>query len=219
MCIPWWGGRILPQGCTIVSWCAHSRSRVRLFMTLWTVTRQAPLSMGFWSGLPFLPHPGIESVSLVSPALVDRFFTTASPWKTAYLCMPSLSRVGTVWTCPLELREGCGDWMKPISYNRDMEGAQRSLPLCPGAHRSCSTSLGWWAAVGFTVTLRFLRFLDSSGLGSKSRLALWHFAGSERLEGQESAERLRMERGSPSCWSLWSWMGLHVASLGPHRNF
>ena len=45
-------------------------SHVRLFVTPWTVTCQAPLSMGFsrqeyWSGLPFpspgdLPNPGIE---------------------------------------------------------------------------------------------------------------------------------------------------------------
>ena len=47
-----------------------SLSRVRLFATPWTVTYQAPPSMGFsrqeyWSGLPFpspgdLPNPGIE---------------------------------------------------------------------------------------------------------------------------------------------------------------
>ena len=45
-------------------------SHVRLFVTLWTVARQAPLSMGFsrqdyWSGLPCpppgdLPNLGIE---------------------------------------------------------------------------------------------------------------------------------------------------------------
>ena len=45
-------------------------SRVRLFVTPWTVAYQAPPSMGFsrqqcWSGLPFpspgdLPDPGIE---------------------------------------------------------------------------------------------------------------------------------------------------------------
>ena len=50
-----------------------------LFMTLWSVAHQTPLSMGFfrqeyWSGLPFpspgnLPNPGIEPVSPVSPAL------------------------------------------------------------------------------------------------------------------------------------------------------
>ena len=51
-----------------------SLSRVRLFVTPWTVVYQAPLSMEFsrqeyWSGLPFpspgdLPNPGIEPRSL-----------------------------------------------------------------------------------------------------------------------------------------------------------
>ena len=57
-------------------------SRVQLFSTRWTVTRQAPLFMGFsrqehWSGLPFpppedLPHPGIKpgSPSLQADCLV-----------------------------------------------------------------------------------------------------------------------------------------------------
>ena len=55
---------------------SKSLSRVRLFMTPWTVTHQAPPTMGFsrqeyWSGLPFpppgtLPDPGIEPRS---PAL------------------------------------------------------------------------------------------------------------------------------------------------------
>ena len=66
-------------------------SRVLLFETLWTVSHQAPLSMGFskqeyWSRLPFfppgdLPEPGIKSVSLMSPDLSGSFFTTASPGK------------------------------------------------------------------------------------------------------------------------------------------
>ena len=56
-----------------------SLSRVQLFATPWTVACQAPPSLGFsrqeyWSGLPFpspgdLPHPEIEPMSLVSPAL------------------------------------------------------------------------------------------------------------------------------------------------------
>ena len=51
-------------------------SRVWLFVTLWTVACQAPLSMEFsrqdyWSRLPFptpgdLPNPGIEHTSLAS---------------------------------------------------------------------------------------------------------------------------------------------------------
>ena len=54
-------------------------SRVQLFATLWTVARQAPLSMGFsrqeyWSGLLFhfprdLPNLGTEPSSPASPAL------------------------------------------------------------------------------------------------------------------------------------------------------
>ena len=62
--------------------CAYMLSRfshVQLFVTLWTVTFQAPLSLGtlqaeYWSGLPFPPpgdllDPGIKSVSPVAPAL------------------------------------------------------------------------------------------------------------------------------------------------------
>ena len=78
-------GKGVRQGC-ILSLClfnlyagfssVQSLSRVRLFVTPWTVAYQAPLSMGFsrqecWSGLPFpspgdLPDPGIKPGS---PAL------------------------------------------------------------------------------------------------------------------------------------------------------
>ena len=57
----------------------QSLSRVRLFVTPWTVTYQALLSMGlsrqeYWHGLPFpppedLPDPGLEPMSLMSPEL------------------------------------------------------------------------------------------------------------------------------------------------------
>ena len=66
-------------------------SRVQLFVTLWTVALQAPLSMGFsrqeyWSGLPCrppgdLPNPGIEPMSLTSSALAGRFFSTSITWE------------------------------------------------------------------------------------------------------------------------------------------
>ena len=56
-----------------------------LFAILWTVARQAPLSMGFskqeyWSGLPCPPpgdlsNPGVKCVSLKCPALAGVFFT------------------------------------------------------------------------------------------------------------------------------------------------
>ena len=75
-----------------MSWAVLSHfSHVRIFVILWTIARQAPLSMGssrqeYWSGLPCpppgdLPSPGIEPASLVSPALAGGFFTTVPPGK------------------------------------------------------------------------------------------------------------------------------------------
>ena len=62
------------------------------FVTPWTVTCQAPLSVEFpkqeyWSGLPFpspqdLPDPGIKPTSLISPVLAGGFFT-AKPLRDA----------------------------------------------------------------------------------------------------------------------------------------
>ena len=66
-------------------------SHIRLFVILWTVARQAPLSMGFsrqeyWSGLPYpppedLPDPGIKPASPKSPALAGGFFTSSTTWE------------------------------------------------------------------------------------------------------------------------------------------
>ena len=71
-------------------------SRVLLFVMLWTVACQAPLSMGFsrqeyWSGLPCppprdLPNPGTEPTSLKSPALAGGFFTTSAIWEVPLQC-------------------------------------------------------------------------------------------------------------------------------------
>ena len=66
-------------------------SRVQLFVTLWTVACQTPLSMGFsrqeyWSGLSFpppgdLPDPGIKPTSLASPVLQVDSLPGKSPGK------------------------------------------------------------------------------------------------------------------------------------------
>ena len=69
--------------------CVQLLHCVLLFVTLWIVTHQAPLSVGFsrqqyWRGLPCphlgdVPNPVIELVSLTSPTLAGRFFTTSTP--------------------------------------------------------------------------------------------------------------------------------------------
>ena len=63
-------------------------SHVRLCATLRTVACWSPVPMEFsrqenWSGFPCPPpgdlfHPGIEPVSLKSPALTSRFFTDST---------------------------------------------------------------------------------------------------------------------------------------------
>ena len=64
---------------------------VNSFATPWTVAHQAPLSMRlsrqeYWSGLLCPPpghllDPGTEPMSLTSPALAGRFFTTSATWE------------------------------------------------------------------------------------------------------------------------------------------
>ena len=110
-------------------WCMPSHfSSVQLFASLWTVALQAPLSMGFsrqehWSGFQCglsgdLPDPGIKPVSLVSPVLAGRFFTTGTTWEAPcihgsfnsfinfvlFLFKKSVDRMTHKWlmTCNLE---------------------------------------------------------------------------------------------------------------------
>ena len=78
--IPWRG--LFLFSCQVVS---------NSFVISWTVAHQAPLSVEFprqeyWSVLLFtsprdLPDPGIEHVSLMSPALAGGFFTTRATGK------------------------------------------------------------------------------------------------------------------------------------------
>ena len=88
-----------------------------VFATLWTVAHQAPLSMrfsrqGYWSGLPCpppgdLPDPGIKPISLLSPALTGRFFTTALPGKWSgfqHMKLPGIYSAHS--TCPDALLSG-----------------------------------------------------------------------------------------------------------------
>ena len=69
----------------------HAYSVVSDSAMLWTVARQAPVSMGFskqesWSGLPRpppgdLPNPGMEPLSPAIFCIAGGFFTTEPPGK------------------------------------------------------------------------------------------------------------------------------------------
>ena len=67
----------------------------------WGFSRQE-----YWSGMPCLPpgdhpDPGVESVSLVSPTLAGRVFTTSSTWEApeTTLLLLLLSRFSHVRLC------------------------------------------------------------------------------------------------------------------------
>ena len=96
--------------------------KVKTEETPQTVARQVPLSMGFprqeyWSELLFpppgdLPNPGIESASLMSPALIGRFFTTSSTWE-AQINMPN-----DVYSNPFHNFESWKELYLPTSCNK-----------------------------------------------------------------------------------------------------
>ena len=93
----------LVYACMLSHFCC-----VQLFANPWTIARQAPLSMGFsrqghWSGLPCpppgnLPNPGTEPVSLLSPVLAGRFFTTWATWEAP--CPLIRALIPFVWIPP-----------------------------------------------------------------------------------------------------------------------
>ena len=80
---------------SVPSRCVYAQllSQVWLLVTPWTITRQAPLSMGFsrqeeWSGLPFptprdLSDPEGEPAFLASPALAGGLYHCIS-WATLH---------------------------------------------------------------------------------------------------------------------------------------
>ena len=110
-------------------------SRIRIFVTPRTVSRQAPLSMGFsrqgyWSGSPCpppgdLPDPGIEHASPVSSALAGGFFTTNATWEAPSKRPPVLQM-----------------FTHPLAQASEQRGAQYrgGTELCP-IQRSEET---WW---------------------------------------------------------------------------
>ena len=93
-------------------------SRVQLFVTLWTIAHQAPLSMKlsrqeYWSDALYppagdLPNPWVEPVTLTSPAFAGRFFTTGAT-KTDLLSESSEGQLSKV-ICRTEfLTEAVGE--------------------------------------------------------------------------------------------------------------
>ena len=89
-----------------------THTQVQLLVTTWTVTHQAPLSMGFsrqeyQSGLP-LPTPGVFPTRGLKPfllALAGRFFTTVLSGNLHLLCIDvAVQSINRVQLCDFKSR-------------------------------------------------------------------------------------------------------------------
>ena len=128
--------------CMLMHSCMLSHfSRVWLFVILWTVALQVPLSMGFsrqeyWSGLPCspprdLPNPEIKPVSLTSPALAGGFFTTSAIWKAPCMLMV-LPDFWLAFILPL-----AHPWLElrlKESSSQIFDSSERKEPVCNPGH-------------------------------------------------------------------------------------
>ena len=107
----------------------QSLSCIQLLVTPWTIAHQPPLStefsrQGYRSGLPFLPlvdlpNPGIELMSLVSPALTSRFFTTAPSGKSHQWICKELTLRQSGWgikVWPTCHKSTMAMWTNVVSY-------------------------------------------------------------------------------------------------------
>ena len=136
--------------------------RSRLFATPWTVACQTLLSMGFlsqeyWHGLPFptqryLPDPGIQPVSLASPAssaLTGGFFTPSATWEA----LPALCVGFILLPYSLSLRvvgkTTSSLWKHPFSCMTQKTRALLLLHVCPEEilGKDFDGVLGWPALV------------------------------------------------------------------------
>ena len=109
-------------------------SCIQLFATPWTVTHQAPLSVGFsrqeyWGGLPFpspgnLSDPGIKSVSLLSSTLAGGFFTTKLPFCSSLSLFSQVQNIEQKSDIPYNLISSFQLWSTGNSpqYSNGLDG-------------------------------------------------------------------------------------------------
>ena len=142
--------------------CMLSRfSRVQLFVTLWTVAHQDPLSMDFsrqecWSGLPCpppgdLPNPGIKSAFLKSPALAGRLFIPLAPPGKPFFSLevkakhlPTAPQLTPKNGCPPGRHWKSWKWWRvwhPWGPNAPSMICLRGLALCPGTWQLLSLTV------------------------------------------------------------------------------
>ena len=188
--------------CAVQSCFTH----VRLFATLQTVARQAPLSRAFsrqeCCGLPMpspgdLPDPEMESASLSSPALAGGLFTTSATWEA--------------WQQPVQFSSSV---MSDSLWPHGLQHARLPWPSpTPGAcSHSCSSSRWCHPTISSSV-IPFSPCLQPFPASGSSPLSQLFASGGQRQidAGWEHASWLGFSedglREPFNCWSdsqvLW----------------
>ena len=127
--------------------CVQLLSCVQLFETLWMVTHQAPLSLGFsrqeyLSVLPCpppgdIPDPWVELASLMSPALVLCCFSHV--WLFAALCTVACQAPFSISSVQFS-HSVMSDSLQP----RELQHARPPCPSpTPGVHSNSYLSSRW----------------------------------------------------------------------------
>ena len=155
--------------CSLLSHFSH----LRLFVTLWTVAHQVPLSMGFsrqvyWSGLSCPPpgdhsDPGIEMESPMSPTLAGRFSTTSATWE-ARLQLSNSYLIWVIWSKESEGRRAEFETSDPAFQLRAFQESSTSgkCSLTPKTDSALSPVLGTNSYISCYIAVnKPLSFTDS----------------------------------------------------------
>ena len=168
--------------------CAKSLNCVQLFVTLWTVSCQAPQSVGFprqeyWNGLPFpspgdLPDPGIRLESLTSPVLVGGFFTTSATWEAPVNYISSVQ-----FSCSV------------VSNSLQPHGLQHARLPCPSpTPKVCSNSCqsSQWCHPTISSSVLFSSCLQSFPASGSFLMSQFFTSGGQSIGVSASAPVLPM---------------------------
>ena len=193
--------------------CAKSLNCVQLFVTLWTVSCQAPQSVGFprqeyWNGLPFpspgdLPDPGIRLESLTSPVLVGGFFTTSATWEAPVNYISSVQ-----FSCSV------------VSNSLQPHGLQHARLPCPSpTPKVCSNSCqsGQWCHPTISSSILFSSCLQSFPASGSFLMSQFFTSGGQSIGVSASAPVLPMniQDWFPLGWTGW----ISLQSKGISRVF
>ena len=175
--------------------CVRAQSRLRLFVTLWTVACQAPLSLGFsrqgyWSGLPCPPPGHLPDLGIDLHLLCFLRWQKASlPLLLVHLEVPSPQHLPLNLAASLPLFSDCFLWgctwhsmacellQQPIRLCVRRVCAQLLESSCRGSHWSFSLQL--WRAAWVRCLMGTTVFISSpvtlSGLlRSRTQVACGH---------------------------------------------